>query len=323
MQRLVTVDLAPAQWREKSASGSGARIRIFDGKELLTLEDGGDEFIRAKRNPKDDAPLPSLYDLAGADWPKATELERRPCGLKPVEHTCVILNVPLKPWLHDANRMVQGVSRLSLDTETGLLLAVATVEAHANKDGSYQMDLRYNLKSVTYGAPAEAGAFALPAGLREVKELTRWNAARIRKQLAGKPAPELAVVDIAGKPLTLAAFKGRTVLLDFWTTWCPPCRADAPALDKLYRKYGERELMIVSVSVSELRAVVEPFLKDHPHSFPIVLTTENEMPLPYQISTFPTYIVIGRDGAVTSAVEGDQGFGELRALLKKAGLEVE
>ena len=123
--------------------------------------------------------------------------------------------------------------------------------------------------------------------------------------------------------MALSAFKGKTVLLDFWTTWCPPCRADAPALDKLYRKYREQDLMIVGISVSEERAIVEKFLKEHPHSFPVVLTSENEMPRAYQIGVFPTYIVIDRDGTVASAVQGDQGFGELRKLLKKAGLEID
>jgi hypothetical protein len=81
--------------------------------------------------------------------------------------------------------------------------------------------------------------------------------------------------------------------------------------------------MIVGISVSEERPIVEKFLKEHPHSFPIILTTENEMPRPYQIGVFPTYIVIDRDGTLAAAVEGDQGFNDLRKLLKKAGLELE
>ena len=68
---------------------------------------------------------------------------------------------------------------------------------------------------------------------------------KTRKQLSGKAAPELNVTDMQGKPLTLAAFQGKTVLLDFWTTWCPPCRADGAALDKLHQKYGGKDVMVV------------------------------------------------------------------------------
>ena len=151
---------------------------------------------------------------------------------------------------------------------------------------------------MSYGAAADANLFKVPAGLNEVKELSPWNAAKIRKEMGGKPAAELNLTDMQGKPLTLSSLRGKTVLLDFWTTWCPPCRADAPNLDKLSRKYGPQSLMIVGISVSEERDTVEKFLKEHPHSFPIALTTENEMPRPYQISAFPTYIVIEKDGVV-------------------------
>ncbi len=63
------------------------------------------------------------------------------------------------------------------------------------------------------------------------------------------------------------------------------------------------------------------FLKENPHSFPIVATDENELPRPYRISAYPTYIVIGPDGVLTAAVEGDKGFSELKNLLRKAGLD--
>jgi len=75
--------------------------------------------------------------------------------------------------------------------------------------------------------------------------------------------------------------------------------------------------------VSEERAVVERFLAEHPHAFPVVLTTENEMPRPFQIGVFPTYVIVDRDGNVAGAAQGDQGFGELRKLPRKGGLEVE
>ena len=93
-----------------------------------------------------------------------------------------------------------------------------------------------------------------------MKELSKWNSAKLKKQFAGKAAPEFTLTDLQGKQITLADLKGKTVLLDFWTTWCPPCRADGPALDKLHSKYGGKELVIVGVSVSEERPLVEKFL---------------------------------------------------------------
>jgi len=324
-KRQLTIDMVPGRWRETSASGSGKYVRIFDGKDLLRMEDGGDEFVRVKRGSWDKDVAPAPYDSTDAEWSKAVELERQPCGLAGKDDLCALIEVPVKPWIRNGStRMLNGAERLAVQVDTGLLVSLRVVELVEDGSRKYQSDTTYTLKRMRYGTPPDGNLFHLPSPEpREVKELSDWNAARIKKQLAGRAAPELAVTDIQGKPVALSDLIGRVVLLDFWTTWCPPCRADAPALDKLYRKYGEHDLAIVSISVSEDRAMVESFLKEHPHSFPVVLTSENEMPRPYQIGAFPTYIVINRDGTLASAVEGDQGFSDLRTLLKKAGVEVE
>jgi thiol-disulfide isomerase/thioredoxin len=316
------------QWRERSISGSGNQIRIFDGKDLFRMEEGGDEYVRTKRKSKDEDWMPP-YAANAIDSSKAKELSRRPCGIPGNDRVCVVLEMPRKGWTRPSSgghfiTLLQGIQRTVLDTETGLALGSLTVEMIDNARGGYQSETTYVLKRLSYGAAPNASLFQLPSNdLREVKELSNWNAARIKRQLAGKPAPDLIVTDLKGSPLTLSGFKGKTVLLDFWTTWCPPCRADAPAIHDLYRKYGEKELMIVSISVSEDREVVEKFLKEHPVDYSVVLTTENEMPRPYQVSAFPTYIIIDRDGTLAAAVEGDKGFFELRKLLKRAGLEPE
>lgn len=327
LKQRVVLDVSHSQWREASVSGSGNRIRIFDGRDLFAMEDGGDEYVRVKRKSKDGDPVASPYGLNDPDWTKATEISRQPCGLSGTDHQCVLLQAPLKPWVQgdpsNVSKMVQGTVRALLDLENGLLISSHSAQAIDSKHGVYQLDWIYSLERMSYGTSPAAALFAVSKDLREVKELSRWSPEKIRKQLAGKPAPDLAVTDLQGKQLTLADFKGKTVLLDFWTTWCGPCRADGPAIEKLYRKYGNKELMIVGISVSEERGIVEKFLKEHPHTYPIVLTTENEMPRQYEISAFPTYMIIAPDGTLSAAVEGDQGFGELRKLLKKAGLDTE
>jgi thiol-disulfide isomerase/thioredoxin len=219
--------------------------------------------------------------------------------------------------------MTDGTTRVLIDTETGIWLQCRTVEVVEGAMSSYKLDLTYQVKQMSYGAAADAAVFNLPSGLKEVKELTPWNESRIKKQLAGKLAPELQVTDIQGKAISLAELKGKTVLLDFWTTWCPPCQADAPSINKLNQKYGDKNLAIVGISVSEEREIVEKYLKKHLHSYPVVLSSENEMPRPYQIGVFPTYLIISPDGTLITAEEGDKGFGKLRKELQKAGLETE
>ena len=327
-KRQAVLDMAKDQWREKSSSGSGEYIRIFDGKDVLTMEEGGGEYLRRKRASKEDE-LPSVYNLGTPDLSKLKEAERRPCAIPGNDHVCVVLDGPLKRSTRYMSptvtyQVLDGNARNMFDVETGLLIASRTVEAIDNGRVAYQLDVTRILKRISYGAPPDISLFKLPStDLREVKELSRWNAAKMKKELTGKVAPELTVTDLRGEAVALSALKGRTVLLDFWTTWCPPCRADAPSLDKLHKKYGDKELTIVGISVSEEREIVEKFLKEHPHDFPVVLTTENEMPRPYQVGVFPTYIVVNQDGSFAAAVEGEKGFGDLKNLLKKAGMDVE
>jgi thiol-disulfide isomerase/thioredoxin len=216
-----------------------------------------------------------------------------------------------------------GVSRIMIDPESGAWLVCHVTETIEQGSGlTYQLDITYSVKHMTYVAAPDPALFRLPDNLHEVHELARWDEKRIKKELLGKPAPGLQVTDIRGNHLSLADLRGKTVLLDFWTTWCPPCRADAPILDELNQKYG-KDLTIIGVSVDEDRATVKKFLEKHPHAFPVVLSTENSMPRPYQIGVFPTYLIIGPDGTITAAEQGDQGFSRLRKSLEKAGMQME
>jgi|SRR5271157_423122 len=319
------LDMSQGRWRERAITAYRTRLFIFDGKDYFAMDEGYDEFVRIQRHPKERIPAPALYsDLIDADWPKAVELERRPCDLPMSGRVCAVVEVPLKPrqettpW--GAPRSVEGSARVVLDCDAGVLVGLLTLKMGADSKGWYRASANYVLKRVSFPAPASAALFRLPSGgMREVKELS-WDAKRIAKQMVGKPAPPLAVIDMQGNPVTLSELKGKTVLLNFWATWCPHCRADRPALDELYARYGKRDLRIVGVCVDEKRAIVEPYLKKLPRSFPIVLTTENDMPPPYEVDGLPTYIVIGRDGKVASAVAGEAGYAYLEYMLREAGL---
>jgi thiol-disulfide isomerase/thioredoxin len=323
----LSLDAGSGRWREKSVSGAGNYITIFDGKDLFQFEDGGEEYERLKRSPKEPLPQSSPYSTMNLDFSKAVERDRRSCGLTNVDHECVTIDIPVKPWMHvSGNKLIKalgGTTRMFLDTVTGLVISSRTMETIDDSRGGYQSDTLYLLKRMSYNGDADESLFRIPPGVKEVRELSRWNADRMKKQLAGKAAPDLVLTDLQGETVRLSDLKGKTVLLDFWATWCGPCRADGPSLDKLYQKYHQKNLTIVGVSVDEDRAVVKKFLSEHPHQYAIALTTENEIPRPYQIGVFPTYIVIDPEGNLAAATEGDTGFAELRKLLKKAGLETD
>lgn len=320
----IVIDVAQNKWREHAVGGSSNLTRIFDGQDVFLLDADGTEYKKANHS-KDEA-LPEPY-ATKVDWGKAKELQQLPCGFAGKDHVCVIIEAPVKPWARpstpgDVTTMINGTIRIMIDTETGVWLRTQMSATVATPLGDNQVQLAYTIKQMGYGAAPDPALFKVPDGVKEVKDLTFWDETRIKKELAGKPAPELNVTDIQGKPVSLSDLKGKTVLLDFWTTWCPPCQADAPSIEKLSQKYGNN-LQVIGISVSEDRETVEKYLKKHPHDFPIVLSSENLLPRTYQIQVFPTYLVISPDGTLVTAEQGDQGFGRLRKSLEKAGMQTE
>lgn len=323
----VLVDFAQGKWREKFVGGSGDMTRVFDGSNLFEFEPDGTQYVHIPQRFASEELLPEPYENK-LDFAKTKELERTGCGFAGRDHVCVVLEGPIKPWVRPGTpgeviRLTDGTMRVMIDTETGIWLR-ARISARVQGDiGAAQWELDYKAKQMSYGAAPDMALFKLPEGLKEVNYFERWNDVRIRKELAGKPAPDLQVSDIAGAPISLANLKGKTVLLDFWTTWCPPCQADASSLEKLNQKFGNKNLAIIGISVDEDRDIVQKYLKKHPHSFPIVLSSENQMPRAYQIGVLPTYMIIRPDGTLMTAEEGDKGFGKLREDLQKAGLQPE
>src|ERR1035438_3599402 len=89
----LVIDMSQGRWRESSVSGSGNHIMIFDTQDIVVTEDGGDEFVRTKRHPKEEAPSPAPYSSGNPEWAKTAELHRLPCGLLGREDQCVLLEV--------------------------------------------------------------------------------------------------------------------------------------------------------------------------------------------------------------------------------------
>lgn len=322
----IVIDLAQNKWRERSLGGAGNLIRIFDGQDVFLIDADGTEYKRTHHRGDKDEALPEPY-ATKVNWGKAKELEHLPCGFAGKDHVCIVIEAPVEPWLRtnrseDVTTMSNGTIRITIDTETGIWLRTQMSALISRSNSDSQIELMYTAKQMTYGAAPDLTLFKLPDGLREVRELTPWDKARIKKELAGKPAPDLRATDIQGKPVSLADLKGKTVLLDFWTTWCPPCQADALSIEQLSQKYS-KDLQVIGISVDEEREIVEKYLKKHPHNFPVILSSENLLPRPYQISLFPTYLIIAPDGTLTTAEQGDQGFGRLKKALEKAGMQTE
>jgi thiol-disulfide isomerase/thioredoxin len=104
------------------------------------------------------------------------------------------------------------------------------------------------------------------------------------------------LLDISGKPVNFSEFRGQVIFLNFWATWCPPCRAELPAIQHLYEEYGNRVAMILASQedVSQLSG----FMKEYGYSLPVYRLVQNP-PEAFMTPSIPTTFVISRDGKIT------------------------
>lgn len=115
---------------------------------------------------------------------------------------------------------------------------------------------------------------------------------------AKHPAPELDLATVGGPPLVLGAMRGRVVLLNFWATWCVPCRTEMPLLERTYQRLKRRGLIVVGVDKQEPRAAVSLFLRTLHITYPVMLDSSGDASLQYQVSALPTSFVIDRQGII-------------------------
>jgi thiol-disulfide isomerase/thioredoxin len=134
-------------------------------------------------------------------------------------------------------------------------------------------------------------------------------------------APALALKDLRGRTLRLSDYKGKVVVLNFWATWCPPCRAEMPDLIRMQREYRSRGLQVVGITYPpEEIAKVRQFVRKLGVNYPIALGTIETKSLFDETETLPLTIVIDREGKVRERIEGillPQEFEQkIRPLLK-------
>lgn len=126
------------------------------------------------------------------------------------------------------------------------------------------------------------------------------------------PAPDFTLVDQYGITHSLADYRGKVVFLNFWATWCPPCRAEMPYIQELYEEYSQdedSEVVILGVAFPNLSNETDiqgitDFMEENGYTYPVLMDEGATLMLPYYITAYPTTFLIGKDGTVLGYIPG-------------------
>ena len=163
-------------------------------------------------------------------------------------------------------------------------------------------------------APAPAASPAPAAGkpaARSGRVLALDDAVReldLIRPSRQKVAEDFTLGLASGGTFRLGDHRGKTVLINFWATWCPPCREEMPALERLYRQHKEQGLVLVAVSIDADSAVVPPYVKASKLTFPIALDPKAEVANKYGVRALPSSFVVDGQGTMTALALGPRAW---------------
>jgi len=136
----------------------------------------------------------------------------------------------------------------------------------------------------------------------------------------GNRPPNFTLQDLQGRTVELGSFSGKVIFINFWATWCAPCRAEMPAMERLYQDFKDKDFIMLAISEDlEGKPVVKPFVEEFKFTFPILLDPDLAINDRYEVRGIPTTFLIDKKGAITHKMLGARDWNqkEARELVRK------
>jgi peroxiredoxin len=141
--------------------------------------------------------------------------------------------------------------------------------------------------------------------------------------LAGQPAPDFVLKSSGGENMRLSEYRGDVVMINFWATWCGPCRQEMPLLDDLYSRYQRVGFNLLGVNIDDDSGRAMQMIEELEVSFPVLFDESKEVSKLYQVEAMPVTVLVDREGTVRHVHHGykpgyeDKYLTEIRSLLRE------
>ena len=120
----------------------------------------------------------------------------------------------------------------------------------------------------------------------------------------GYLAPDWVLESLSGERFTLSGLSGQVVVLNFWATWCPPCRSEMPAIEQVYRTHRDQGLTVIAVNVQEAQEQTQAFVEEMGLTFPVLADRDGSVSTRYRVTSLPTTFIIDRAGVIREVAVG-------------------
>jgi peroxiredoxin/outer membrane lipoprotein-sorting protein len=304
-ERHLTISGArPAKYRIEDDDARGG-LRVSDGKTEWALDRAANRYAKSAPSA---TPIGEFEQLDGGEFTAAVNREEV-FLVAGKTRAIYVVRVVRKQWpggvLNGANYAMYRIDKATFAVYKAIYYAEGTTEIRL-----------YSPVKWDQAVPESLFAFAPPARAREAGAATAPEARPYA--LAGAAAPDFTLRDPSGRAVRLADLRGKVVVVDFWATWCPPCRAQMPALQKMQNELGGKGLVVLGLDVGEDAETVSEFARKESYTFRLLLGAEPDVSAKYFVEAYPTTFVVDRQGRIAFRELGGSAAEELRAVVERA-----
>ncbi len=136
--------------------------------------------------------------------------------------------------------------------------------------------------------------------------------------VVGRLAPDFILTDLEGNTVTLSDFRGKVVFINFWATWCPPCRAEMPEIEAIHQEYKGQDVVVIGVDLMETEDEVRQFVQRGGYSWTFVIDTTGEVGRNYGVTAIPTSFFLDKDGVIQAISIGAMTKRQMESRLAEA-----
>ena len=152
-----------------------------------------------------------------------------------------------------------------------------------------------------------------PTSQNEIQSTSNDNSSG---RSTGEKAIDFTLTDLDGKTVSLSDYRGKNVYLNFFATWCPPCRAEMPDIEKMYQKYKDKDFVVLAVDLGEDSDTVKSFIKENGYSFRVLLDSDQSVGQQYATTAIPVSVFIDKNGNVLAKRVGALREAEMEHYIK-------